>query len=221
MGCGALDLFGDDHVGAPAKQHVAPHTGGIVRRQRPANGVEFSACRCLAISGNNQVPDEWRTEALNMIRLCRQSGLADPDQATAEHHQDAATGLDAARMVACLAWRDGRKHDRGTPADIRPLARARPRALAIRLGAGATRSVPRHRCRTVSQEVEAASDPGRSDDARVSGALIVSWVATSGMLNLRRLGYSLGRREPGTFPLPAPPRRLCRRSLDRRRLLLP
>src|SRR3954452_2822145 len=32
-----------------------------------------------------------------------------PDQATAEHPQDAAAGLGAARMVICLAWRDGRK----------------------------------------------------------------------------------------------------------------
>jgi Protein of unknown function (DUF5131) len=64
--------------------------------------------------------------------------------------------------------------------------------------------------------------PADSGVARVSGALIVSWVATIGMLNLRRLGYSLRRHEPGpTFPLPAPPGRLCRRSLDRRRLLLP
>lgn len=30
------------------------------------------------------------------------SGLADPDQASAEHSQDAAAGLGAARMVACV-----------------------------------------------------------------------------------------------------------------------
>jgi hypothetical protein len=42
-----------------------------------------------------------------------------------------------------------------------------------------------------------------------------------GMLNLRRLGYSLRLHELAAPPLPAPPRRSCRRSLDLRRSLLP
>jgi hypothetical protein len=49
------------------------------------------------------VPDEWRTDALTMIRQCRNLDWLIPYQATAEHHQDVATGLDAKRMAARLA----------------------------------------------------------------------------------------------------------------------
>ncbi len=80
-------------------------------------------CMSLGDFWDNQVPDEWRTEALNTIRQCRNLGLANPDQASAERSQDAAIGLGIAGMVVCLAWRDSRKHDRGTTADSGTLAR--------------------------------------------------------------------------------------------------
>jgi hypothetical protein len=60
-----------------------------------------------------------------------QPGLVNPDQAAAEHSQDAAAGLGTARMVACLAWRYGRKHDRGAAANSGALAGARRCALSV------------------------------------------------------------------------------------------
>ena len=78
---------------------------------------------------DNQVPDEWRIEALNMIGQCHN---LDWNQTPAEHPQDAATGLGGAGMVARLARCDCRKHGRGAAANSNPAARARPCALAIR-----------------------------------------------------------------------------------------
>ena len=40
---------GVDHVAEPAKQLAVPHTGGIAKQQRPANGAgSFWPPRCLA-----------------------------------------------------------------------------------------------------------------------------------------------------------------------------
>jgi hypothetical protein len=48
--------------------------------------------------------------------------------------------------------------------------------------------VQQHRRRALSQaDVEAATDPCRSDGSRISQALIGSWVTIIGMLNLLRL----------------------------------
>ena len=163
-------------------------------------------CMSLGDFWDNQVPDEWRTEALNMIRQCRNLDWLILTKRPQNIIKMLPPDWTTARMVACLAWGDGGKHDRGATADSGALARARPHALAIGraiagaarsaalawtrhrldrcrrrdrsqgsplhgtgLGARPARSVPRHRCLAVSQtDVEAASDPGRSDGARVS-----------------------------------------------------
>ena len=43
------------HVGAPAKQHAAPHTAGIAKPQRRASVAGSSAC-LSAISGTTKCP---------------------------------------------------------------------------------------------------------------------------------------------------------------------
>ena len=81
------------HVGAPVKQPAAPHTAGIVKQQRPVNGVVFSACLSV-ISGTTKCPMSGEPRPGNDPPMS-QPGLADLDQAPAEHSQDAAVGLGA------------------------------------------------------------------------------------------------------------------------------
>ena len=56
---------GAAHVGAPAIPRAVLHTIGIDKQRRPANGGVSSDF------WDNQVTDEWRTEALNTIHQCR------------------------------------------------------------------------------------------------------------------------------------------------------
>ena len=169
-------------------------------------------CMSLGDFWDNQVPDEWRTEALTMIRQCRNLDwliltkrpqnilkMLPPDWgphgwphvwlgATVENMTE------ARRRIPVLLRVPARVHWLSVapllePLDLRPWLGRGIDWIVVGGETGAkdarymepdwarrfARSVPGHRCRTLSQaDVEAAGDPGRSDGARVSGALIGS-----------------------------------------------
>ena len=184
-------------------------TAGIVRRQRPAN----SSCLCMSLGDfwDNQVPDEWRMGALNMIRQCRNLDwliltkrpqnilkMLPPDWGPLGWSH-----VWLVRLSKTWSRRGGESPSSCVypPVCIGCLSRHCLSHLTCGLGLGAaligSLSVARlgsrmlgtwnrtgrvicaisaaTRCRALSQaDVEAATDPCRSDGARISGALIGS-----------------------------------------------
>ena len=86
-------------------------------------------CMSLGDFWDNQIPEVRRTE---YHALMPQPGLADPDQTTTEHPQDATQRMGSQWMAECLAWRHRGEHGRGAAADSHPPSCAGSRALAIR-----------------------------------------------------------------------------------------
>ena len=187
-------------------------------------------CMSLGDFWDNQVPDEWRIEALNVIRQCRNLDwliltkrpqnilkMLPPDWGSLgwSHVWLGATVenmVEARRRIPILLRVPARVHWLSVapllePLDLRPWLGCGIDWIVVGGETGAKNArymepdwardlrdqCQRHRCRALSQaDVEAASDPCRSDGARISGALIGLVGGDMRMLNLRGLATRFG-----------------------------